>query len=218
MMDLAPYIDHTLLKVDCTEMDVRKLCEEAVQYRFASVCIPPFFVSQAHQYMENQPMGVKVATVVGFPLGYSSTPAKVEEIKRAIDDGADEIDAVINLCAVKSNQWGFVQNDIDSMCTATRLRGKKIKIILETSMLTADELRRLSEILLVSGPDFAKTSTGFNGGGATLEAVQSLREYLQDRIAIKASGGIRTREQAEAYIAAGVNRIGTSAGVLMVQG
>lgn len=218
MNNLAAYIDHTLLKVDSTESDVRKLCEEAVQYQFASVCVPPFFVSQAHQFMENRgSQGVKVATVVGFPLGYSSTPAKVEEIKRAIDDGADEIDAVINLCAVKSGQWSFVQNDIDSMCTATRLRGKKIKIILETGLLKPEEIRQLADILLQSGPDFAKTSTGFNGEGATLEAVQLLRECLGDKIAIKASGGIRSKDQAEAYIAAGVQRIGTSAGVSMMQ-
>jgi deoxyribose-phosphate aldolase len=216
-MDLASYIDHTLLKVDCTESDIRRLCEEAVQYKFAAVCVPPFFVPMVRQYFDGMHSQVKVATVVGFPLGYSNTPAKVEEIKRAIDDGADEIDGVINICAVKSKQWGFVQNDIDSMCTAVRLRGKKIKIILETALLTQEELEKLSEILLLTLPDFAKTSTGFNGGGATLEAVQILQHLLGNKIAIKASGGIRSREQAEAYIVAGVQRIGTSAGVQMMQ-
>lgn len=216
-MDIAGYIDHTLLRVDCTADEIRQLCEEAKTHQFAAVCVPPFFVQLAAQFLEDHFPKVKIATVVGFPMGYSSTPAKIEEIKRAFDDGADEVDAVINLCAVKGKNWSYVANDIESMTTAARLRGKRIKLILETGLLNELELEKLSEYILQSEPDFVKTSTGFHGTGAELSKVLFLRKLLGDKIAIKASGGIRSKEDAIGFIQAGATRIGTSSGVELLK-
>jgi len=212
-MDLSSYIDHTLLKPDCALSDIDQLCKEALQHGFASVCIPPYFVGHAANVLQDQP--VKVSTVIGFPMGYASTPSKVEEIKRAIDEGAQEIDAVVNLCAVKSGQWNYVSNDIDSMTTAAHLKGKKIKIILETSLLQEEEIRQLVEICLKSEVDYLKTSTGINGK-ASLEAVYLLRQLAGGKAKIKASGGIRSRWDAEQYVQAGADRIGSSSGVAIV--
>jgi deoxyribose-phosphate aldolase len=216
-MDIASYIDHTLLKADCTPADIRQICEEAQAFQFAAVCIPPYYVTEAVALLSQLQAKSRVATVVGFPMGYSSTIAKVEEIKRALDEGAEEVDVVINICAVKSGQWGFLQNDIDSMTTAARLRGKKIKTIIETGLLTDEEIRKVCDILLEVQPDYVKTSTGLLGKGPTPEVIKTLAELVQDKIKIKASGGIRTRAEAEAMIKAGAHRIGTSAGVAIVQ-
>lgn len=213
-MTLEKFIDHTILKPDCTIDDVRKLCEEAVAYGFYAVCVPPYFVKNAKQFLEKS--SVKLSTVVGFPMGYSTTSAKVEEIKKAVDEGVDELDVVINICAVKSGNWNYVQNDIDSMTTAVHIKGKQIKVILETGLMTEAEIRRLCQICQEVGPNFVKTSTGFNGGGATVPAVRLLRECLDSKIKIKASGGIRTREDAIAMVEAGADRIGTSSGVKIV--
>lgn len=217
-MNVAAYIDHTLLKPDSTLENIRQICNEAREYKFAAVCIPPYYVHDAARWLEDTPEKIQVATVVGFPLGYSSTIAKVEEIKRAIDDGADEIDAVINLCAVKNQLWSHVRSDLDSLITATRMKGKKIKIILETAILTPAELEQACVVLAELKPDFAKTSTGFNGGGATIDVVKRMGELLQHKIAIKASGGIRSFADAKAMIEAGATRIGTSSGVAIVKG
>lgn len=214
-MKLASYIDHTILSPDCRVDDIRKLCEEAIQHQFAAVCIPPFYVKDAYQLLEGR--SSKVATVIGFPMGYSATSAKVEEIKRAFDEGADEVDAVINVCAVKNENWNFVRNDIDSMTMAAHLKGKHIKIILETGLLTEDEISRLCIICREIGPEFVKTSTGFNGQGATVPVVQLMNELLKDSpVKIKASGGIRSRHDALAMIEAGAQRIGSSSGVRIV--
>lgn len=216
-MNLANFIDHTILKADCTLEDIKRVCADAIQYQFAAVCIPPFYVNQAADFLQDAQTKVQIATVIGFPMGYSYTPAKVEEIKRAIDDGASEVDAVINLCAVKMGNWSYVRNDIDSMVMAAHLKGKSIKIILETGLLTDEELHRLVEICLEIKPDFVKTSTGFNGEGATVDVIHTLKHLLQDQIKIKASGGIRTREDAIRLIEAGAKRIGSSAGVSIVK-
>ena len=133
-MRLAGIIDHTILKPDCSMDEIKRLCAEAVKYEFKAVCIPPFYIKEAAQLLEKAP--VKVAGVIGFPMGYSATAAKVEEIKRAINDGADELDVVINICAVKSGNWNYVRNDIDSMTLATHSRGKVIKVIIETGLLS----------------------------------------------------------------------------------
>ncbi len=209
-MSLANVIDHTILKPDCTLADIEKVCKEALNHHFKAVCIPPFYVKEAKQVLENS--AVKVSTVIGFPSGYSSTPAKVEEIKRALDDGADEFDVVINICAVKNGNWNFVQNDIESMTRAVHLKGRVIKIILETGLLTKEEIEKVCSICINSGVNFVKTSTGFNGPGASEEVVSFLRSILPPTIKIKASGGIRTKEAAAAMIRAGAERIGTSAG------
>ena len=212
-MDLAGVIDHTILLPDCTSEDIEALCDEAHKHKFKAVCIPPYFVREVVRKLEDSP--VQVATVIGFPMGYSCTPAKVEEVKRAIEEGADEVDVVINICAVKNCNWSYVKNDIESMTMATHSRGKIIKVILETNLLNEEEINQLCEICNQSGVNFVKTSTGMNGG-ATVETVSRLRELLKEGIKIKASGGIRSREQAEALLEAGAARLGTSAGAAIV--
>lgn len=214
-MSFAKYFDHTVLRPDCSLSDVHKICDEAREFDFASVCIPPYFVKEAAARLDGSK--IITSTVIGFPMGYSSTAAKVEEIKRALAEGATEFDGVINICAVKSGNWNFVQSDIDRMVTAVHLKGKSIKIILETGLLTPEELKRVCEICLAVEPDFVKTSTGFNGPGATVEMVSYLYHAMRDKVAVKASGGIRTLEQAEAMIAAGAKRLGSSSSVAIVK-
>lgn len=207
-MNLAQNIDFTLLRPDCTPEDVRRLCELAQTHRFASVCIPPYFVKQATEIFAEGP--VKVCAAVGFPMGYSTTPAKVEEIKKALDEGADEIDAVLNICAVKSANWNYVRNDMDSMTTAVHLKGKRISITIEAALLTEAELSKVCELALEIKPDFIKTATGFHGEGPTVQSVQQLKQLLGSEIRIKAAGGIRTVEDAQRLLEAGAARIGTS--------
>lgn len=215
-MELAAYIDHTVLRPDCTPAEIQRLCAEAQKYHFASVCVPPYFVSEARQFFADDEQ-VKIATVIGFPMGYSTTAAKVEEIKRAIDDGVDELDVVINISAVRSGHWNFVQNDLDRMVTAAHLKNKAIKVILETGILSDEEIIRAADICRELRADFVKTSTGYNGEGATIRVVQLLHHHLQGSgIKIKASGGIRTREDAERLIGAGAQRLGCSASVMIV--
>ena len=213
-MRLAGIIDHTILKPDCSMDEIKRLCAEAVKYEFKAVCIPPFYIKEAAQLLEKVP--VKVAGVIGFPMGYSATAAKVEEIKRAINDGADELDVVINICAVKSGNWNYVRNDIDSMTLATHSRGKVIKVIIETGLLSTDEIKKLCGMCSQAGVDFVKTSTGFNAAGANVETVEFLRANLPASIKIKASGGIRSVQDAERLVAAGADRLGSSAGVQIV--
>lgn len=208
-------IDHTILRVDCRMEEIKKLCEEAITLNFASICIPPYFVKETARYLEHS--RVKVATVIGFPYGYSATPAKVEEIKRAINEGADEVDVVINICALKEGKWNYVKNDIESMTLAAHLKGKVIKVIFETSLLSQEEILKLCDICGQLGVNFVKTSTGVNGEGATVEIVDFLRKNLPKEVKIKASGGIRTIEQAQALVDAGATRLGTSAGVAIAQ-
>ena len=211
-MNLASYFDHSLLKPDCTKDAIQHLCQEAIEHKVKAVCIPPYYVNLAAKLLENE--AIKVATVIGFPLGYSTTFGKVEEIKRAINDGADELDVVINLAALKSGDWNVVQSDLDSMTTTTRLRSKTIKAIFETCLLTKEEMNRLCQICREVGVDFVKTSTGFNGPGADVEIIKSLKSNLQtSTIKVKASGGIRTAEDARLLIEAGADRLGCSATV-----
>jgi len=213
-MDLAKLIDHTVLLPDCSSEDIEALCEEAHKHRFAAVCVPPYFVRDVVRKLEDSP--VRVATVIGFPMGYACTPAKVEEVKRAVEEGVDEVDVVINICAVKNGHWAYVKNDIESMTMATHARGKVIKVILEVGLLDEEEIKQLCEICNQVGVNFVKTSTGLNGG-ATVEVISMLREQLNDQIKIKASGGIRNREAAEALIEAGAARLGTSAGTEIIK-
>lgn len=215
-MQLANIIDHTLLKPDCTLAEVKQLCQEAKVYQFKTVCVTPFYVKEAVSLLANSP--VQVSTVIGFPMGYAATPAKVEEIKRAIDEGAEEVDAVINLCAVKSGNWNYVRSDIDSMTRIAHLRGKFIKIILETAMLTQEEMSKLCEICAELEVDYVKTSTGFNAAGASPEIIRQLRSLLPKTIKIKASGGIRSAQDAERLVEAGADRLGSSAGIQIVGG
>ena len=212
-MDIHRAIEHTILKPDCTIDDIRRLCEEALQYNFYGVCVPPYFVKDAARLLNEQ---AKVVTVVGFPMGYSNVPAKVEEIKRALDEEADEIDAVINICAIKSNNWNYIKNELDSVARAVSMRGKVLKLIIETGLLTKAEMKQVIKIAEDNDIQFIKTSTGFNGDGATVEIVKFLRENLNPKVKIKASGGIKSFEMAEKLIHAGADRIGTSNGVQIV--
>lgn len=213
-MNLANLIDHTYLRPDCHSRIIKKLCKEALEHSFAAVCIPPLFVREAKNLLNGS--NVKVATVIGFPMGYSSTAAKVEEIKRAIEEGAAELDVVVNIAAVKNQNWSHVANDISSMVTAVHMKGKVIKVILETGLMTEGEIKRLCEIALQSQADFVKTSTGFNGEGATVKVIQLLKSCAQGKMKIKASGGIRTHEDAVRLVQAGAHRLGASSSLLIM--
>ena len=213
-MNLASYIDHTILKPDATLADIEKLCREAKENNFAAVCVNPVFVKKCSELLNGT--GVKVATVVGFPLGANVTDVKVFETKKAIEDGADEIDMVIAIGLLKSKQLDAVQNDLAAVVKASS--GKVVKVILETCLLTPEEISQTSSMSVAAGAHFVKTSTGFSSGGATLEAVRIMKTTVGDRCKIKASGGVRTREQAIAMIEAGAERIGTSSGVTIVKG
>jgi len=213
-MNLASVIDHTLLKADASEKEVKKVCAEAKERGFAAVCIPPYFVRKCKLWLDGS--GVKVATVAGFPLGYAHTPAKVEEARRAIDEGADEVDMVINIIALKAGDYNYLKNELTSAATIVQLRGGKLKVILETGLLTNAEIIKACELCKEMTVDFVKTSTGFIQPGATVEAVKLLRANLPKSIKIKASGGIRTKEFALQLIEAGADRLGCSASVSII--
>ncbi|MEO0733285.1 MAG: deoxyribose-phosphate aldolase [Bacteroidota bacterium] len=203
-------IDHTYLAPDCTGEDVDRICREALEHDFCAVCIPPFFVARAKKNLQGRP--VKVATVISYPYGYDETPIKVQAIRRALDAGAEELDVVINLAAIRSGDWAYVASDLAAVHTTVRLKSKVSKIIVEMSELDAAERHKVCDICNEVKPTFVKTSTGTRGG-ATVEDVRFLREHLLPEIKIKASGGIRDRGTAEALIAAGADRLGTSAGI-----
>lgn len=209
-MNIANFIDHTNLSPLAVSADIKQMCEEALKYNFKAVCVAPYHVKTVADMLSETK--VNIATVVGFPFGYATIAPKVEEIRRAIDDGAYEMDVVANLAAIKEGRWNFVQNEIDILTTSCQLHDKIIKVIIETAVLTPDEIKKMCEICATVGANFVKTSTGFNGG-ATIEVVTMMRAYLPKDIAIKASGGIKTLAQAEAMIAAGATRIGTSSGM-----
>ena len=214
LMNLATIIDHTTLKPDCSLENVQTICEEAITHNFAAICIPPYYVKNAGKLLEDKK--IKIATVIGFPLGYAATAAKVEEIKRAINDGVDELDVVINICAVKNGDWAYVKNDIDSMTRSAHLKGKIVKVILETSLLSEEEIKKLCVICSDVEADFVKTSTGFSGEGSTVEVVRLLRENLSSKVKIKASGGIRTTADALKMVEAGADRLGCSSSISIV--
>lgn len=214
MEGLASKIEHTVLKADTTESEIRKLCEEAIEHKFFGVCVPPYFIKIAKQVLLKT--NVKIVSVVGFPLGYNSTPSKVEETRKAIDEGADEIDMVLNIAAFKNGDFNFVLNDIQSVCTLAHLKNIKLKVIIETALLSAEEIVKACEICVEAGVDFVKTSTGFSTNGAKPEDIALMRTNLPASIGIKASGGIKTKEQALALVAAGASRIGASAGASLL--
>ena len=207
-------IEQTILKADTTILDVEKLCNEAIQHHFFGVCIPPYFVKYAKNILQKSE--VKIVTVVGFPLGYNTTPAKVEEARKALDQGADEIDMVINIAALKNGDFKFVKNDIQTVATLVQLKNKKIKVIIETALLTEEEKIKICQICAEIGVDFVKTSTGFSTSGAKVEDIILMRNVLPEKIKIKASGGIKTKEQAIDLINAGADRLGTSSGPQLI--
>jgi deoxyribose-phosphate aldolase len=212
---LASLIDHTLLKPDARREDVEQLCREAAQFCFASVCVNPNWVPLCREMLRGS--GVKVCTVVGFPLGAHSPDVKAYEARRAVEQGAEEVDMVINIGALKSRDYALVEQDIRGVVQAVG-RDTIVKVILETSLLTREEKIMACSLSKAAGADYVKTSTGFAGGGATVEDVRLMRETVGPEIGVKASGGIRTQEDAKAMVAAGATRIGASAGVKIVRG
>lgn len=210
-MNLASYIDHTLLKPGATVEDIIKLCAEAEQYKFAAVCVNPVYVDLAAHCLAGT--GVKTATVIGFPLGATFTKTKVAEAKEAVLRKANELDMVINIGAAKAGLWEAVTDDIRQVVEAAD--GAVVKVIIETGLLTDEEKRQACQAVLDAGAQFVKTSTGFGPGGATVEDICLLKKAVGEKIGIKASGGIRTLEQAKELIAAGATRLGTSAGIVI---
>lgn len=203
--EIAHYIDHTLLKPVCTWEQIKELCEEAIRYETASVCIPPCYIKRVKDTFKEQ---VVIATVIGFPLGYMSTKAKEEETKQALLDGADEIDMVINVTDVKNGDYQKVEEEIASL---KKITGSKIlKVIVETCYLTNDEKIAMCHAVTDAGADYIKTSTGFGTAGATLEDVKLFKQHIGSNVKIKAAGGIRSAKDMEEYINAGCSRIGTS--------
>lgn len=214
--ELAALIDHTLLKPDATETMVRRLCAEARQYGFAAVCVNPVYVKLAAEELKGSP--VRVATVVGFPLGATFTEVKVRETALAVAAGAAEIDMVIDLGALKDGRLRRVEEDVAAVVREAAAGGATVKAILETTLLTEEEKVTAARLAVAAGAAFVKTSTGFGPGGATVEDVRLLKQTVGDKAGVKASGGIRTAEAALAMVAAGASRIGTSAGVAIMEG
>jgi deoxyribose-phosphate aldolase len=215
-MPINKYIDHTVLKPTCLVSDIEKLCAEAKQYDFAAVCVPPNFVKLAKEQVAGS--DVKVATVIGFPFGYSATEAKIAEIILAMVDGSDELDVVANISAIKNADWAAIADEINHIMPIIRSKGKAVKIIIESGVLTDDEIIKCCDIYGIAGIDFLKTSTGYAEKGASVEAVQLFRKHLPEAVNIKASGGIRDYASAKQMIDAGATRIGCSAGVAIVTG
>jgi deoxyribose-phosphate aldolase len=213
--NVASMIDHTLLKADATHQQIETLCQEAKEHKFFSVCINPTWVSTARDLLRGS--GVKVCTVIGFPLGATTPETKAFETKNAIENGADEVDMVINIGALKDKNDELVEKDIKAVVEAAK--GKALtKVIIETSLLTREEKIRACEIAVKAGTDFVKTSTGFSTGGATVEDIKLMRETVGPDIGVKASGGVRNTADTEKMIQAGATRIGASAGVAILRG
>ena len=211
---LARYIDHTLLKQNASHSQILNLCKEAKQYRFAAVCVPPSYVEIAKNECEDK--GVKVATVIGFPMGYSHSEAKGIETELAIGNGADELDVVMNIGDLINGNVEYVFNELNYLTQLCHERETIIKVIIESGILTNEQIILACKICTDAEVDFVKTSTGFAEKNATIEAVQLMRKNLPKHISIKASGGIKTIEQAEQFINAGAARIGTSSAVSMM--
>ena len=213
--NIAKYIDHTLLKANATEAQIRRLCEEASEYHFASVCVNTCYVPLAAELLKGS--GVKTCCVVGFPLGAMSTAAKAFEAADAVKNGAEEVDMVINIGAVKFGDWDYVAKDIEEVVKAAHDKAL-VKVIIETCLLTDDEKVLACRTAKEAGADFVKTSTGFSIGGATVEDIRLMRETVGAEMGVKASGGIKTYEDAIAMIEAGATRIGASSGIAIVEG
>lgn len=212
--EIARFIDHTLLKPDAVEADIRKLCQEAREFGFYAVCVNSSFVGLCVQELKGTP--VRVASVVGFPLGAMESASKAFESKRAVELGAKEIDMVLPIGALKDRRAQVVVKDIESVVQAAG--GMPVKVILETSLLNEEEKILACELSVKAGAAFVKTSTGFGGGGATVDDVRLMKRTVGERAQVKASGGVRSLEQAMAMIEAGATRLGTSSGVALVQG
>ncbi|MES9682656.1 deoxyribose-phosphate aldolase [Bacillus sp. AFS001701] len=214
-MNYAKLVDHTLLRADAKREEIAKLAEEAKEFSFASVCINPTWVSYASELLKDS--SVKVCTVIGFPLGANTPEVKAFETTNAIENGAEEVDMVINISALKEKNDELVERDVRAVVEAAK--GKAlVKVIIETCLLTDEEKVRACELSVKAGADFVKTSTGFSTGGATVEDVTLMRKTVGENVGVKASGGVRNLKDVENVVAAGANRIGTSSGVKIVQG
>ena len=213
-MNYAKYIDHTLLKPESTRAQIDKIIEEAREFNFKSVCLNPTHVKYAAEKLKDTE--VLVCTVIGFPLGASTTETKMFEVEDAVKNGASELDMVINVGALKDGRYEDVQKDIESVVGAAN--GKTVKVIIETCLLTDEEIVKASELSKAAGANFVKTSTGFSGGGATPEDVKLMKDTVGDDLEVKASGGVRNLEDFNKMLEAGATRIGASAGVQIIQG
>ncbi len=213
-MNLAPRIDHTLLRPDGTEAQIRQLCQEAAAYGFASVCVPPCYVALAAELLEDS--GVVVCTVIGFPLGYATTLVKFREAEVALADGAQELDMVLNLSALKSGQPARVQAEIQDLADLAHLHAALLKVIIETALLDADEIEQACGLCAAAGADFVKTSTGFASRGASFDDVRLMRRVLPAHVKIKVAGGIRSRAAALALVEAGADRLGSSNSLALI--
>ena len=213
-MNIASYIDHTLLKPSILTSEVENLCNEAYEYGFAAVCVPPPFIKRCKTIL--QPTTIKVATVIGFPFGYSVIEAKLAEAVIAIVDGADELDMVINLAALKNGDWSYLEKEVGHVLEVAHKNKRIVKVIIESGILTKEEIIECCRLYARAGVDFVKTSTGYAEKGASVEDVQLIRSQLPSSIRVKASGGIRTLAFAKSLIAAGADRLGCSASVAIV--
>lgn len=212
-MELNKYIDHTNLKAYATMRDIEKLCDEAIEYRFASVCVNPYYVSLAYELLKDT--NIHVCTVIGFPLGQNTTSTKVYEAIEAINRGADEIDMVINIAALKNKDYNFVKDEIEEIRDS--IDGKTLKVIIETCYLTKEEIKKMTEICNETFVNFIKTSTGFGTRGASLDDLETINQSKNELLEIKASGGIKNYHDANEMIEKGATRIGTSSGVEIVK-
>ena len=215
---VAKMIDHTALKATTTDAAIWQLCEEAKEYNFMSVCVNPFYVARAYELLKDSP--VKVCTVVGFPLGATTTEAKAFEAAQAVKEGALEVDMVVNVGAIKSGQWEVVKDDIQRVALAAKGENEEaiLKVIIETCYLTKEEKIKICETILETDADFVKTSTGFGTGGATIEDVALIKDVVAHKKLIKASGGVKNYDDVVAMAKVGANRIGTSGGVAIISG
>lgn len=213
-MELNKYIDHTLLRADATDEEIKKLCAEAKQYNFASVCVNPFFIPLSRELLQGT--DVKVCTVIGFPLGQMTTKAKCDEAQDAIDKGAQEVDMVLNISALKQEKLEYVTDEIKQIATICHAHSVILKVIIETCLLNEHNKIDACQCVSNAGADFIKTSTGFSTGGATVADVALMKKYVDPKVKIKAAGGIRNKQDALDMINAGASRLGTSKGVMLV--
>lgn len=203
--EILKKVDHTLLKQTSTWEDIKKLCDDAIKCNTASVCIPPCFVKQAKEYVGDK---MKICTVIGFPNGYNLTKVKMYETEQAVEDGADEIDMVINVGKLKEKNYDYILNEINGI--KSKCNGRILKVIIETCLLTEEEKIKMCEIVSQSDADYIKTSTGFSTGGATLEDIELFKKHMKNGKKIKAAGGIKNFDDAEEFFKAGADRLGTS--------
>lgn len=214
--DIASYIDHTLLKPEASEAEILKVCSEAAEYRFKSVCVNPVWVKTVKTALKGS--GVLTCSVVGFPLGATPTDVKAFEARGAVLDGADEIDMVVNIAAARAGDKGALVDDITAVADVVHAGGAILKVIIETGLLDDEQKVIACQAAVEAGADFVKTSTGFNGGGATPEDIALMRQTVGPDLGVKASGGVRSLADAQAMIAAGATRIGASSGIAIVKG